>query len=318
LIQALLLLSTAAFGQDSASRGSTLGIRLESAVAAGDVNGIRSLLDEASGAPETAVRQLVPLLNHYNPQMVEYSALALVRMGGPEAISAVIARARKAATSAERENLVAALKTASNPAGSGPFFSLLQDPDAETMYDMAVEVLSSMGTSRIVNTAEGILSANPIERVRRNTLRLVGGIGNAEATDYIGGALARSSDTGYKSALAVALGKIGTRESVGILIQRYDQGDETEKGIAARAMSYVNRDAALPLLLETLASNRPEMLLQGAAKALRNFSNPDLIGQIDRLAAAAVSPLVRDELISSREAILQRANGSQPGAAGQR
>lgn len=302
--------------QDGRGRNG-LAPRLEAAVAAGDAEAIAAILAEANPAVENEARQLMPLLQHPNGKVAEYAALALTRIGSAEAAGAVIARVRTAASSSERENFLFALRSAGNPAGAPAFFSVLQDPEAENLHSLAVEVLSAMGTARIVNSVESVLGSNPTERTRRNLLRLVGGIHNPEATEYISAALAKSGDTGLQSALALALAKIGTRESIEALTGHFDGGDETRQAIVARALSYTNRDEALPLLVGFLGANKPEALLVGAARALRNFERPELLDQIDRLAATPLPALVRQELAASRGSIAMKLNAARPAGARQ-
>jgi HEAT repeat protein len=137
-------------------------------------------------------------------------------------------------------------------------------------------------------------------------------LGDPRAVACLRGALSRDADMDIRKAAAYALGWLRDRSAVPALVRTLEnrREDASVRGMAAEQLGRLQDPAAIGALRRALKDDHMEVRFW-AAYALGEYGPPDVIGDLDALAAwdAAEIPgqgSVRDEAIEAIESIRER------------
>ena len=212
----------------------------------------------AVGEP-AAVPELERLLSDRDPDVRAAGARALGKLGGAEAVPALLASLEG------RRSVPAGIVTMAllhiGPAACEPLHEGLAEDYTTDVRAIAAELLGRLGALGASDDLARVLRADPSDAVRAAAARALGRIGTPRSIPQVEAALVEDESVTVRQAAAWALGELGGARGFAGLARALASGHHALARSAADALPTCG-PSGLSLLERTVAEDRP-----GAAEA---------------------------------------------------
>lgn len=170
------------------------------------------------------------------------------------------------------------------------------DVSRRFLIDNLSDLVDGSNRKYFISILAGVVEDSD-EQIRDSGIRVLGkiGVNSKEAASVLIKVLQKDTSEFRRSDAANQLGEIGIKdkEVVSALIKAFKKGEGYEKSSAARSLSKLNVQEAIPVFIEALSKNNDSTLVayclgnfntkevkEALIKALRNTKDSDLIAQI--------------------------------------
>lgn len=224
-----------------------------------------------------------------------------------ESVSAFFDRAEASRDPGDRERLLGALRTTARRECATVFLGILQAERARDIQDLAIEVLVALGDEGVITGIEDVLRRNPDSAVRRRLATVIENILAPSAAQYLGRTLLQNPDETLRISIPIALGRIGTPESVKQLVNISGSFGKTDWPHVVRGFALIRNEEALETLHKLFESGMQDPVREGVALALGNYDKPEVLKAIESYLKTEASERVREALRVSWTRISDRA-----------
>lgn len=226
-----------------------------------------------------------------------------------ESVSAFLDRAEASKEPGDRERLLGILRTTASRECARVFLGILQAESARDIQDVAFEVLVALGDERVIAGIENILRQNPDSAVRRRLAAVIENMltPSAAHAQYLGQTLLQNPDETLRISIPIALGRIGTPESVKQLVSASALLEKKDLPYVVRGFALIRNEEALVTLRKLFESSVQGPVREGVAFALGNYDKPEALAAIESYLKAETSERVREALQVSWTRISERA-----------
>lgn len=198
-----------------------------------------------------------------------------------DSVSTVLDRAERTTDSADRQRLLGALRTTASRDCASVLLDALQSTKSSNIQEAATEVLVAVGDERVIGHIENLLRQNPDQGVRGRLAVIIENISAPSAAHSLRQAFANNRDETLRASIPVALGRIGTEESLGQLVDLSAILEEKDWRYVLRGFAAVRNKEALASLRRIFESGASDTVREGVALALGNYEQPDVIVTIE-------------------------------------
>jgi len=213
-----------------------------------------------------------------------------------ESAGASLDRAEASSDPAERERLLGAFRAAARRECASLLFRVLQADRPRDIQGAVIEVLVALADEDIVATIADVLGQNPDPATRAKLAIIIENIRAPGVVQYLAQLVSRNSDETLRMSVPIALGKIGTPEAVKELVNILVSLRERDWPHIVRGLALIRNKDTLGTLREFLESGAPEPVREGAALALGNYDDPEVLQAVESYMRTETSQKVREAL----------------------
>lgn len=217
--------------------------------------------------------------------------------GNCESVSALLDRAEASKDPDDRERLLGSLRTTARRECAGVLLGVLQAARPRDIQGFASELLVALGDESVMARIEIMLRLNPDSSVRSRLAAVIENILAPSAAQYLGQTLLENSDDEtLRMSIPIALGRIGTPESVKQLVSVSALLEKKDLPHIVKGFSLIRNEEALVALRDLFESGPPDSVREGVALALGNYDKPEILAAIESYMRVDPSERVREAL----------------------
>lgn len=224
-----------------------------------------------------------------------------------DSVSALLDTAEKSNNVGDREYLLGTLRTAARADCATVFLGVLQGDGARDIQEFATEILVALGNENVIAGIVDVLHQKPNPAVRTRLASVIENISTPSAAKYLGQALIQNRDETLWASVPLALGRIGTAESVRQLVAISSLSEETGWPYIVRGFALIRNEDVLIELRKLFESDARDPIRQGVALALENYDKPEVLAAIESYLRTEAHGKVREALQVSSGRISERA-----------
>jgi HEAT repeat protein len=221
-------------------------------------------------------------------------------------VSALLEGAEASKEPGDRQRLLGTLRTTARRECARVFLGVLESQQARDIQEVAVEVLVAIGDENVIVGIENILRQNPDFAARRRLAAVIENIMTPSVAPYLGQMLLQNHDETLRISIPIALGRIGTPESVKQLVNVSTLVEKTDLPNIVRGFALIRNEDALATLRQLFESDVQDPVREGVALALGNYDRPEVLAAVESYLKAEASGRVREALHVSWTRISER------------